>query len=103
MANLRRLLWNRLTRRELTALRLLAAVDSAVLVATVYGAVTGNPVLVPLLLPTYSSLSLVLVATLAVFAEPRLVSWWLAGGVLLAGPLAAAVALTLSRPGRAAP
>jgi hypothetical protein len=103
VAKLRRLLWNRLTRRELTALRLLAALDSAVLVATAHGALTGNPALVPLLLPTYSSLFLVLVATLAVFAERRLVSWWLAGGVLLAGPLAATVVLDLCRPGRAAP
>jgi hypothetical protein len=103
MAKLRQLLWNRLTRRQLIVLRLLAALESAVLVAAAYGAMTGNTAFVPLLLPTYSSLSLVLVASLVVFAERRLMSWWFAGGVLLVGPLAGAVALGLCRPGRWTP
>jgi hypothetical protein len=102
VAKLRRLLWNRLTRRELAALRLLAAADSSVLVAAAHGALTGNTALVPLLLPTYGSLSLVLVATLAVFADRRLLSWRLAGGVLLVGPLGGALALGLCRPGQGA-
>jgi hypothetical protein len=103
VAQLRRLLRNRLTSRELTALRLLAALDSAVLVAAAYGALTHNTVLLLLLLPTCSSLYLALVATMTVFAERRRVSWWLASTILVVGPLGGAVVLGACRPGRRTP
>jgi hypothetical protein len=97
MSKLRSQLWHRLGRRQVTALTFVAALDGLLLIALGYGVVTAKSELVLLVAPTYSVLFMVLACSLAVFAERGLVSWHLVSGILLIGPLGAAVALRLCR------
>ena len=93
MAKLRRIVWHRLTRRELGVLSALAAADGVLLVAIAYGLTRRAAELALSLIPSYSAMFLVLVATLACFAERRRVSWWLVIAVAFGGPVAAGAGL----------
>lgn len=87
-----------LSRRQAAVLQSIAVLDVALLIALGYGILSANSELVLLVAPTYSALFLVLTCTLASFAERGLFSWRLVAGILLVGPLGAAVALWLCRP-----
>jgi hypothetical protein len=71
----------------------IAILDEGLLLALAYGIVSAEGELVLVLAPTYSVLFLVLVGSLAAFADRRAVSWVLVTGIVLVGPLGAAVAL----------
>jgi hypothetical protein len=93
MKNLRPQLWHRLGRRHVTVLTLVAGLDSIVLAVLAYAIVSSRSELVLLVAPTYSALFMVLACTLGALAQRGLVSWPLVSGILLVGPLGAAVAL----------
>jgi hypothetical protein len=93
MKKLRPQLWHRLGRRQVAVLLLVAALDGIALAGLAWAIVTASSELVLLIAPTYSTLFTVLACSLGVFAQRGLVSWPLVSGILLAGPLAAALAL----------
>jgi hypothetical protein len=99
MKKLRPQLWHRLRRRQVGVLTVVAAVDAIFLGAIGYGVVTARSDLLVVVAPTYSVLFMVLACSLAAFAQRQLVSWPLVSGILLLGPVAAAVALRRFGPG----
>ena len=93
MKKLRPQLWHRLGRRQVTVLTVVAALDGVLMATLGYAILTAENELVVLVAPTYSVLFMVLACSLAAFAERGLVSWPLLSGILLLGPVGAAVAL----------
>ena len=92
-------LWHRLGRRQVTVLTVVAVVDTLVFGALGYAIASGRSELVLLVAPTYSALFTVLACTLSAYARQGLVSWPLVSGILLVGPIGAAVALRRFGPG----
>ena len=86
-------LWHRLSRRQVTVLTVVAVVDTAVFAVLGYGIASARSDLVLLVAPTYSALFMILACTLGAYAHRGLVSWPLVSGILLVGPVGAAVAL----------
>ena len=99
MKKLRPQLWHRLGRRQVAALTVVAVLDAVLLGALAYAIVIASSELVLVVAPTYSALFMVLACSLAAFAQRGLVSWPLVSGILLAGPVGAAVALRRFGPG----
>ena len=93
MKKLRPQLWHRLGRRQVAVLTVVAALDAVLLGALAYSILVASSELVLLVAPTYTVLFMVLACSLGAFAERGLVSWPLVSGILLAGPVGAAVAL----------
>lgn len=98
MRKVQRLLWHRLTPRELTMLNVLAAGDGVLLLAIGFGALAGDEAVALSLITSYSAVFLVLVGSLAAFADRRRASWWLVFAVMASGPAGALVALRGCRP-----
>lgn len=92
-------LWHRLGRRQVTVLTVVAVVDTLVFSAIGYAIASGRGELVLLVAPTHSALFMVLACTLGAYARHGLVSWPLVSGVLLVGPVGAAIALRRFGPG----
>jgi hypothetical protein len=93
MNKLRPQLWHRLSRRQVAVLTLVAGLDGILLAALAYAIVSARSEFVLLVAPTYSALFMVLACSLGALAQRSLVSWPLLCGILLVGPLGAAVAL----------
>lgn len=98
MPDTERLLWHRLSRRRLVAVRALAAVDTLVFAALAVAVGTGSTSLLLMAAPTCGVLFLTLVATLAAFADRGRVSWQFVCAVLTGGPVLAALLLQLLVP-----
>jgi hypothetical protein len=93
MKNLQPQLWHHLGPPQVTVLTVVAVLDTVVLGALGYAIASARSELVLLVAPTYSALFMVLACTLGAYARRGLVSWPLLSGILLVGPVGAAVAL----------
>ena len=98
MPRVEQLLWHRLSRRRLLILQGLASMSAAGLALVFYCVGAQRADLALLVAPTGSVLFALLVATLAVYAEGRLVSWAVVCAVLAGGPVAALLLLRLLAP-----
>lgn len=86
-------LWHFLGRAEVRALSAVATADALLFAVLAYAIVNGPAELALVIVPTSSVLFMVLACSLGAFAKRGVVSWSLVCAVLLAGPVAAAVAL----------
>jgi hypothetical protein len=93
-----RLLQHRLSPRRLAAVRALAVAGALASGALAYGVAAGRPSVLLLAAPTCSVLFLLLIATLAAFAEFGRVSWQFVCAVLAAGPALAPLLVHLLAP-----